>query len=95
MTSSHPARYDPNGLLDFLQAHLNAPDDHALAQALSLPSSLFGDLRAQRMPVSACLLLSLEASTGLSTESLRRAMGDRRANARVSIPPIREQGYAR
>jgi hypothetical protein len=95
MTSSNLAQYDPNGLLDFLRVRLNVSDDHALAQALSLPCSLFEDLRARRMPISACLLLSLEAATGLSTEALRRAMGDRRTNARVSIPQICEPGHAR
>jgi hypothetical protein len=76
--------YDPNRLLDTLMKRLEVDTDEALSRTLQVSADSIGDIRAGRVAVSASMLLWFSDLTELSTDELRRIMGDRRAKARMT-----------
>lgn len=86
--------YDPNKLLNIVNARLGVSSDGALSRKLKVARNIIGDIRAGRMQVGGSMLLLMHEATGISIEELRRLMGDRRAKCRLSVPVITPRGVA-
>jgi hypothetical protein len=86
--------YDPNKLLNIVNARLGVSSDGALSRKLKVARKLIGDIRAGRTPVGGSLLLLMHEATGISIDELRRLMGDRRAKYRLSVPVITPRAVA-
>ncbi|WP_420475760.1 hypothetical protein [Noviherbaspirillum sp. ST9] len=86
--------YDPNKLLNIVNARLGVSSDGALSKKLKVARKLIGDIRARRVQVGGSLLMLMHEATGISIEELRRLMGDRRARCRLSVPVLTPRGAA-
>lgn len=86
--------YDPNKLLNIINARLGVSSDGALSRKLKVARNVIGDIRACRMQVGGSMLLLMHEATGISIDELRRLMGDRRAKCRLSVSVITPRGVA-
>jgi len=86
--------YNPNKLLNTVNARLGVTSDGALSRKLKVARNVISDIRAGRLQVGGSMLLWLHEATGLSVDELRRLMGDRRAKCRLSVSVINPRGAA-
>lgn len=77
--------YNPNKLLNTINARLGLSSDGALSHKLKVARNVIGDIRAGRLQVGGSMLLWMHEATGLSIDELRRLMGDRRAKCRLNV----------
>jgi hypothetical protein len=89
-----PTTYDPNLLLNTLNAHLGLQSDNALSRRLKVARDVIGDIRTGRIQVCGSMLMWMHEATGISIAELRRLMGDRRAKCRLSVPVLNPRGAA-
>ncbi len=75
--------YDPAHLLDVLQGLLGVASDAALAQQLEVTAASMLLLRRRRIPLTAGMLIRMSDFSGVSVDSLRTILGDRRSQMRV------------
>ena len=72
--------YDPEALLETLQALLGAKNDRQLAVRLGVQPSQICKIKKRRLAVSPTLLISMHEETNMSLRQLRALMGDYRDN---------------
>jgi len=89
-----PPSYDPNLLLNTVNARLGLPSDRALSRKLKVARDVIDDIRAGRIKICGSMLLWMHEATGMSIEELRRLMGDRRLKCRLSVPVLNSRGAA-
>lgn len=70
----HPD-YDPNRLLDAVQAHLRLKNDAALSRMLGVAPPLLSKVRHRRLPVAPALMIQIHDATRLSIDEIRGLMG--------------------
>jgi len=76
--------YNPNHLLNALTEHLHLTNDNALARHLKVARQVIEGIRSGRLPIGGTLLLMISQETGISVDTLRFLMGDRRARFRLT-----------
>jgi hypothetical protein len=79
---THP--YNPNMLFDVLLETFGLENDEALGSVLHIGAPLIRRIRCGQAPVEPLLLLRMNELSGISVRELRRLMGDRRADWRLS-----------
>lgn len=78
------ATYDPNRLLDRLLQRMELEDDEALCRVLDVGPPLLAMVRSRQLPVGPSLLIRITEVSGISIPELRKLMGDRRAQYRLT-----------
>ena len=86
-----PVTYDPSHLLNVLLRKLDVKNDAALGIELEIGPPLLSKIRNRRAPISAGVLIRMHEVSGLSIQELRRLMGDRRQQFRISNAPYQEK----
>lgn len=84
--------YNPNKLLNTVNARLGLASDGALSRKLKVARNVIGGIREGRVQVCGSMLLWMHEATGLSIDELRRLMGDRRAKCRLNLIPTSRGG---
>ncbi|HYD95339.1 MAG TPA: hypothetical protein VEC01_08435 [Noviherbaspirillum sp.] len=83
-----PDSYDPNRLFDVLIHRFQLDDDRALAHALHVDPALIARIRYGEQALDPSLLIRVNEIFDINMRELRRLMGDRRAEYRLSaVPP--------
>lgn len=77
--------FNPNHLLDTLIERFQLKNDAALARLLALAPPVISKIRHSRLSVSASLLIQIHERTKISIRVLRKLMGDRRKQYRMSV----------
>lgn len=83
--AANSSTYNPNKLLNTVNARLGLASDNALSRKLKVARNVIGDIRAGRIQVCGSMLLWMHEATGLSIDELRRLLGDRRAKCRLNV----------
>ena len=91
---ANTSSYDPNQLLNTVNARLGLRGDVALSRKLKVARDVIGDIRTGRIQVCGSMLLWMHEATGISIEELRRLMGDRRAKCRLNVSVLTPRGGA-
>jgi len=77
--------YNPNQLLNTVNARLGLQSDLALSRRLKIARHVIGNIRAGRLQIGGSMLLWMHEATGISIDELRRLLGDRRAKCRLNV----------
>jgi hypothetical protein len=81
--------YNPNRLLDTLIERMGLANDGALSRRLKVAKTVISNMRHNRLPVGASMLMWMHEATGISIRELRALLGDRRSKCRLSYARIR------
>ena len=77
-------QYDPSNLLDSVRNHLKLKNDAELSRTLEIAAPLISKMRSALLPISGSTLIRMHEVSGLSMQTLRDFMGDRRKKFRLS-----------
>lgn len=83
------AEYNPNRLLDALIERMGLANDGALSRRLNVAKTVISNIRHNRLPVGASMLIWMHEATGISIRELRALLGDRRTKFRLSYALVR------
>ena len=84
--------YNPGNLLDNIIHHLELRTDADLSRALQVAPPMISKMRHCHLPVGGAVLIRMHEVSGLSVETLRSMMGDRRRKFRFSNAYGRPKG---
>lgn len=75
--------YDPDALLNQLQARMDITGDSQLARCLSIERRLLGKIRARQVSITGSILMTIQEATGIPVAELKQMLKDRRKTSRM------------